>query len=219
MNLYPLRLEPQFRERIWGTRDLSPVYQNVPGTELIGEVWLTGDECRVTNGPLAGQTLAELCRRYGRELVGETARAPDRFPLLVKFLFPHEKLSVQVHPDDEGARRVGQPNGKTECWYVLDARPGAQVGLGLKPGTTRQQLKRAIAETRAETLLNWIDLHAGDMIYVDSHVVKFQDKLIESGDGDRGVGRAWAVPDREQLARGRRRDRPRCRGPRSTSRR
>src|SRR5512140_44929 len=107
--LYPLLLKPEFRERIWGARDLSPIYGEAPGTAPIGEVWLTGDDCQVVNGPLAGSSLADLCRRFGRELVGQTAREPDRFPLLIKFLFPREKLSVQVHPDDEGAYRLGQP--------------------------------------------------------------------------------------------------------------
>jgi len=86
--------------------------------------------------------------------------------LLLKFLFPHEKLSVQVHPDDEQARRVGQPWGKTECWYVAHAKPGAQIGLGLKPGVTVAQLEQSIRENRAEELLNWLNVYTGDMIYV-----------------------------------------------------
>jgi len=170
-DLYPLLLKPEFRERIWGARDLAPIYGEAPGMAPIGEVWLTGDDCQVVNGPLAGTTLAELCRRFGRDLVGETAPEPGRFPLLVKFLFPRQKLSVQVHPDDDAARRLGQPCGKTECWYVLRADPGARVGLGLKPGATREQFAQAIREVRAEQLLNWIDIHPGELIYVDSGTV------------------------------------------------
>jgi mannose-6-phosphate isomerase len=166
MELYPLLLLPEFSPRPWGALDLSPIYAGRQFPEKIGEAWLTGDECRVANGPLAGQRLADLAERYGRELVGEAAREPNRFPLLLKFLFPHDKLSVQVHPDDACAQRVGQPWGKTECWYVLHAEKGAQVALGLKPGTTRHQLEQAIRATRAEELLNWIDIHAGEMIYV-----------------------------------------------------
>jgi mannose-6-phosphate isomerase len=86
--------------------------------------------------------------------------------LLTKFLFPHEKLSVQVHPDDEAARRAGQPWGKTECWYVAHAKPGAQIALGLKPGVTRAQFEQAIHQQRAEELLNWINVYPGEMIYV-----------------------------------------------------
>jgi mannose-6-phosphate isomerase len=98
--------------------------------------------------------------------VGDAAVDAHRFPLLLKFLFPHEKLSVQVHPDDATAQRAGLPNGKTECWYVVYAKPGAQIALGLKAGITRQEFERAIRENRAEALLNWIDVYAGEMIYV-----------------------------------------------------
>jgi mannose-6-phosphate isomerase len=164
-------MRPEFVERPWGARNLAPVYPEHRCDKPVGEVWLTGDGNRVANGPLAGRTLGELCREYGRALVGESARETERFPLLIKFLFPREKLSVQVHPDDEAARRVGQACGKTECWYVLEAGPGAQVALGLKPGVTREQLARAIQEVRAEELLNWVDIYAGEMIYVDAGTV------------------------------------------------
>ncbi len=174
---------PEFRERVWGTRDLRPVYTRVVGKEPIGEVWLTGDECKVANGPLAGTTLGELCTRHGRELVGDVAPDANRFPLLIKYLFPREKLSVQVHPDDEGARKIGVPCGKTECWYVARAMAGAQVGLGLKPGTTHEQFEKAIRENTAEHLLNWIDVKNGDMIYVDAgtvHAIGPNSILIET---------------------------------------
>jgi mannose-6-phosphate isomerase len=165
-NLYPLLMLPAFDPRPWGTHDLSPIYPNRRFEEKIGESWLTGDDCKIANGPFTGQTLAQVSEKYQRELVGDAARDARRFPLLLKFLFPHEKLSVQVHPDDEQARRVGQPWGKTECWYVAHARSGAQIGLGLKPGVTVAQLEQAIGENRAEELLNWLNVYTGDMIYV-----------------------------------------------------
>lgn len=157
---------PAFDPRPWGTHDLSPIYPNHKFAEKIGESWLTGDDCKVANGPLSGKTLAQLSAEYQRELVGEAARDAKRFPLLLKFLFPHEKLSVQVHPDDEQAVRVGEPWGKTECWYVAHAKPGAQIALGLKPGVTVKQLEESIHQKTAEDLLNWINVYAGDMIYV-----------------------------------------------------
>ena len=157
---------PGFDPRPWGTYDLSPIYPNRQFEEKIGEAWLTGDDCKIANGPLTGQTLAQVSEKYQRELVGDAARDARRFPLLLKFLFPHEKLSVQVHPDDEQARRVGQPWGKTECWYVAHARPGAQIALGLKPGVTVAQLEQSIHEKRAEEVLNWLNVFTGDMIYV-----------------------------------------------------
>lgn len=165
-NLYPLLMLPGFDPRPWGTLDLSPIYPNHKFAEKIGEAWLSGDDCKVANGPLTGKTLAQLSEHYQRELVGEAARDGRRFPLLLKFLFPHEKLSVQVHPDDTQAIRVGQPWGKTECWYVAHARPGAQIALGLKLGVTTGQLEEAIHQQRAEEVLHWINVYAGDMIYV-----------------------------------------------------
>jgi mannose-6-phosphate isomerase len=170
-DLYPLLLQPEFHERIWGTRDLSPFYAREVTGAPIGEAWLTGDKCTVANGPLAGRTLADLAQTFGKCFLGDAARDVARFPLLIKFLFPTEKLSVQVHPDDEAAAKVGQPCGKTECWYVLRAEPGAQIGLGLKPGTRKAEIETAIRENRMEHLLNWIDVHEGDMIYVDAGTV------------------------------------------------
>jgi mannose-6-phosphate isomerase len=169
--LYPLLLLPEFDERPWGTRDLRPFFTRVVGHQPIGEAWLTGDACRIANGPLAGATLADLCRRFGAELVGEAAPQPDRFPLLTKFIFPRDKLSVQVHPDDHFARELGEPWGKTECWYVARCLPGAQVALGLREGTSKPEFEAAIRENRAEELLNWVDLHQGDLIYVEAGTV------------------------------------------------
>ena len=164
-------MTPLFDPRPWGTFDLSPIYPDQKFTQKIGESWLTGDHCIVANGPLAGRRLDELSIQFGRELVGDAARDPKRFPLLLKFLFPQDKLSVQVHPDDEAAQRAGEPWGKTECWYVAYAQPGAQIALGLKPGATRAQLESAIHGKTAEDLLNWISVSAGDMIYVAAGTV------------------------------------------------
>ncbi len=170
-DLYPFLIQPEFKERVWGTRDLSPVYAREVTGDPIGEAWLTADTCKVTNGPLAGRTLSYLCRRFEGKFLGDVAENLVRFPLLIKFLFPQEKLSVQVHPDDEAAKAAGQPCGKTECWYVMQAKPGAQIGLGLKPGTTKAEVEQAIHENRMEQLLNWIDVRAGEMYYVDAGTV------------------------------------------------
>jgi len=161
---------PIFDERPWGVRDLRPIYTRAVG-EPIGESWLTWEDNRVANGPLSGRSLADLSKEFRREMVGQLSCYEDRFPLLVKFLFPGSKLSVQVHPDDEQARKDGYPCGKTECWYVLRAQPGAQVALGFKPGVTIDEFRRSIEETRAEDLLNWVDVFAGDMLYVAAGTV------------------------------------------------
>jgi len=85
-------MQPAFDPRPWGTTDLSPIYPDHKFDEKIGEAWLTGDDCKVSNGPLAGRTLSYLSQQCGRALVGDAARDANRFPLLLKFLFPHDKL-------------------------------------------------------------------------------------------------------------------------------
>lgn len=170
-DLYPLLLQPQFHERVWGARSLAPIYPDLATSAPIGEAWLTGNQCQIANGPLSGRTLAEISSELGEKLIGDAAPDTTRFPLLIKFLFPRDKLSVQVHPDDNGARELGEPCGKTECWYILQAEPGAQIGLGLKPGTSKAKVERAIREIRMEELLNWIDVRPGDMFYVDAGTV------------------------------------------------
>ena len=169
--LYPFLLLPEFHERVWGTRDLRPYFTRVVEGEPVGEVWLTGEDCRVASGPFAGQTLRDLTTQYGAELTGEASPEPTCFPLLIKFLFPRQKLSVQVHPDDALARSIGELSGKTECWYVARALAGAQIALGLRPGINREMFRQAIAANQAEHMLNWLEVRAGEMFYVDAGTV------------------------------------------------
>jgi mannose-6-phosphate isomerase len=171
LDLYPLLLQPEFHERVWGTRDLSPFYAREVTGNPIGEAWLTADLCKVANGEFAGRALGYMCRRFEARLLGDMVEDLSRFPLLIKFLFPQDKLSVQVHPDEAAARLAGQPNGKNECWYVLRAQPGARIGLGLKPGTSKADVEQAIRDARMEQLLNWIEVRAGDMYYVDAGTI------------------------------------------------
>src|SRR5271157_3151135 len=168
--LAPFRIAPRFVGRVWGFRDLRPWYDQVAEDEPIGEVWLTGDECIVATGPHTGKTLDWLFREANEALLGPAAPSPDS-PLLIKVLFAREKLSVQVHPDDKMAKKYGQPRGKTECWYALAATPGAEVALGLKPGTTLDQIKEEIQAGTLEESLNLLPVAAGDMVFVDAGTV------------------------------------------------
>ena len=165
----PFRIEPRYDERVWGYRDLHPWYDHVAQGAPIGEVWLTGDECRVATGPHAGKSLGALFSEAHEALLG--AAPSPQSPLLIKVLFAREKLSVQVHPGDRMARKYGQPRGKTECWYALAAEPGAQVALGFKPGATLAQVKEKIQAGTLETILKMVPVEAGDLIFVDAGTV------------------------------------------------
>ena len=161
MQIAPFRLKPWFSERPWGRRDLRPWYPETGTTELVGEAWLTGPQCIVESGEFEGRTLASLAEEMGG---GE-------FPLLLKLLFPNEKLSVQVHPDDAQAQAAGEVRGKTECWYVLEAAEGAAVALGLKDGVTVSDVQQAIAAGTMEELMRWVPVAVGDMLFVDAGTV------------------------------------------------
>jgi len=168
--LAPFRIEPQCKARVWGFCDLRPWYDRVAEDEPIGEVWLTGDDCRVSTGPHAGKGLGAVFAEGHEELLGAGAPSPDS-PLLIKTIFAREKLSVQVHPDDELAQKYGQARGKTECWYVLAAEPGAEVELGVKPGTTLAQVEEKIRTGTLEASLNAVPVGAGDTIFVDAGTI------------------------------------------------
>jgi mannose-6-phosphate isomerase len=172
--LAPFRIEPVFTARVWGFRDLRPWYDRVAEGEPIGEVWLSGDECRVSTGPHAGKKLGALFGQEHDALLGPGSTSPAAqagSPLLIKTIFAREKLSVQVHPDDKMARKYGEPRGKTECWYALAAEPGAQVAVGLKSGATLAEIDEGIREGTLEERLNMLPVAAGDMFFVDAGTV------------------------------------------------
>lgn len=169
-SIAPFVLEPRFVGRVWGYRDLRPWYDKVAGDEPIGEVWLTGDDCRIASGPHSGKSLLEIFEKSPQALLG-TAAPRAESPLLVKMIFAREKLSVQVHPDDRLAQKYGQPRGKTECWYAIAAEPGAQVAAGLKPGVTLDSIRSGIHDGTLEQSLDVLPVQAGDMVFVDAGTV------------------------------------------------
>jgi mannose-6-phosphate isomerase len=168
--LAPFLIEPRFDVRVWGSRDLRPWFDKVANAEPIGEVWLTGDACLVATGLHAGKRLDALFSEFSEALLGPAAPSPAS-PLLIKVLFPKDKLSVQVHPDDKMAQKYGDPRGKTECWYALAAEPGAEVAVGLKPGVTLARVEAGIHDGTLESSLNMLPVSAGDVIFVDAGTV------------------------------------------------
>jgi mannose-6-phosphate isomerase len=167
----PKRIEPKFMPRIWGARSLAPIYPektNLP--EPIGEAWLSGPESKIETGPLAGpsnQAWQKMPPEWrGTALASQPASA--QFPLLVKFLFPIDQLSIQVHPGDAYATQNEAPGatGKTEMWHAVSAKPGATLLLGLVPEVDREKFKSAIKQGGLETFLNRLPVSTGDTFYV-----------------------------------------------------
>jgi mannose-6-phosphate isomerase len=137
--------------------------------EPIGEAWMTGPDCVFANGAFAGRKLSEAWPEMPVDWTGSSIPRGGDFPLLVKFIFTEEKLSVQVHPGDEYAsvhESAAGGKGKTEMWYALGARPGAEVMVGLKPSVTREAFERAIADGTAEDCIEHVPVSAGEAIFV-----------------------------------------------------
>ena len=162
----PFQLIPTFAERPWGVTDLSPWFANPTPETRIGEAWFTADG----NLTSAGTTFGTLTRAFPVEILG-----PDQgteCPLLVKILFTSERLSVQVHPDDEYASRHHDGSrGKTEAWHVIDAAPQATIGLGLAAPLTRDQAEAAALSGEIERLMDWRPAAAGDTFLVPAGTV------------------------------------------------
>jgi len=168
--LCPARLDPTFSPRPWGSLSLAPFFPEESNLkEPFGEAWLTGDECRFASGPFVGRKLGEVWPAMPVEWAGTKADRGSFFPLLVKFIFSEDKLSVQVHPDDAYAAQHEQAaggRGKTEMWYAMRARPGAEVLVGLKPDATHDGFASAIKAGTAEDFLARVPLSAGDAVFV-----------------------------------------------------
>ncbi len=170
--LRPLPLTPSLREKVWGSRSLAPYFPGrTPEQAPIGEAWLTAEDAVVAAGPHAGQTLGALIESHGATLLGEAHRPNPAvrspyFPILAKLLFIEQKLSVQVHPGDAYALAAEGSPGKTEMWYVVAAKPGAAVALGLTQNLSRDRLIDAARSGEIERYLRWEPVAAGDVIFV-----------------------------------------------------
>ncbi|MFB3922492.1 MAG: type I phosphomannose isomerase catalytic subunit [Terriglobia bacterium] len=169
----PLQLSPVFKLKIWGRENLSPLFsrpQELAKThlrhELIGEVWITDDESRFMNSAIAGMTLAEASAKFGPQLCGKNWN-DSRFPVLAKYIYTSDWLSVQVHPDDAEAGRYDPGNrGKSEMWYIVKSDRKAEILLGLKSGVTKDGLRAAFEKAASKKLLKRFHPKAGEAIYV-----------------------------------------------------
>lgn len=170
----PLTMDPAFSERPWGGSALKTRFgKNVPEGSRIGESWELSDHpagrSRVDGGPFAGEEFGAVVRRFPAESVG-AACAPERYPLLVKIIDAQEDLSIQVHPDDAGAAARGD-RGKTECWYVMDCAPGAEVVFGLVPGIAADDLRRGAADGSIESMVARHPLRPHTFLFVRAGTV------------------------------------------------
>ncbi|MGE4285806.1 MAG: type I phosphomannose isomerase catalytic subunit [Phycisphaerae bacterium] len=171
----PVKFAPIFKETIWGGSAIAEKYGKTPPAGMkVGESWELSDipsgRSVVACGKYAGKTLGELLREYPEEIMGDKNYSAESFPLMIKFIDANDVLSVQVHPDAELCKRSGKGSPKTECWYILDAAPGACIYKGLKPGTTCELFAKAIKEGTCEEYLEKIEVKVGECHFLPSGV-------------------------------------------------
>lgn len=170
--MYPIKFENLYYDKVWGGRDFESFRNNLPEGN-IGESWDIACHPNgtgvVANGKFKGMNFNDLINNYKEEIFGK-AITNNEFPLLVKLINSNENLSVQVHPNDEYARKVENSFGKTEAWYVVDAKEGAELIVGTN-GCTKEEFKEAIKNNTVEDCLNRIKVKKGDAFLINSGLV------------------------------------------------
>ncbi len=167
---YPLLLRPVSKEIIWGGSRLKSDYGKSAPFEKIAESWeLTvrpDENSIIANGKYAGMTLEQFIASDHARIMGTNGAKYARFPLLIKFIDAADKLSIQVHPDNEYALAREGELGKTEMWYIMDCEPGAKLVYGLKEGCSAEDFARAVEENRTEEMLNFVPVQKGDVYFI-----------------------------------------------------
>jgi mannose-6-phosphate isomerase len=182
--LYPLQFEPIYQYRPWGGRRLANLLSApLPGDGPVGEAWVLSDRADhpslVANGPFKGQTIGQLLKRSPDQLLGKLAGRFQRFPLLLKFLDARDTLSVQVHPSDQQRNYLpAGESGKTEGWVVLEAGPKSCIYAGLRPATTAEDLRGALATQTVPDYLASFTPSLGDGILLHAGTVHSLGDLV-----------------------------------------
>ena len=176
MDVYPLKLKPLYKEKIWGGRNLERLFgRELPDHTKVGESWELADLKEgvsiIENGEYAGRTLTDITRSLDERLLGNTLPTEGRrFPLLLKLLDAEDILSLQVHPDELAVTQIEGAALKTECWYVVESRDG-YIYRGVKDGTTPEQFKKAIETDTAEEFTKKYDCKTGDFYHLPAGTV------------------------------------------------
>ncbi len=171
MKRYPLKLSYTAKTALWAGKRLACEFGKQSEFDTISETWelsVRDDEmARIQNGEAMGMTLAEYFANCGYDCVTPTYGADARFPLLVKLIDANDILSVQVHPDDAYAYACeGGDSGKTEMWYIIDAKPDAKLVYGLKEGVGKEEFAAAVAQGRINDAMNFVPVKAGETYFI-----------------------------------------------------
>lgn len=170
-----VRLEPAFKDNLWGGTKIRDVYGKKCDYDVIGESWELSahpdGQSRIAEGRYKGMLFNEYLNIIGKDALGWKCQAQDRFPILIKFIDAKQALSIQIHPDDEYALENENEYGKNEMWYVVDSEPGAYLYCGLSRDASRDEIEERIANNTITDILNRVDVKAGDVIMVKAGTI------------------------------------------------
>lgn len=169
-NLYPIKMNPAFKDYLWGGDKLIKEWGKNCPYPIAAESWeLSGHkngQSVAQNGAFAELTLNEIVEKWGKECLGENAKNSDRFPILIKLIDSKQKLSIQVHPDDSYSLQNEGEFGKTEMWYIVDAEPNSGLMCGFKRDISKEEYAESIKNNTLTELLNFIPVQKGDTFFI-----------------------------------------------------
>ncbi|CAA9202852.1 type I phosphomannose isomerase catalytic subunit [Flavobacterium collinsii] len=177
IKLYPLQFVPILKDRIWGGEKLKTILNKPTTSKNTGESWelstVDGDVSVVSNGVLKGRSLMRLIAEMPNEILGTKVYSQfgKQFPLLFKYLDAHEDLSIQVHPNDELAKKRHNSFGKTEMWYVMQADPDARIIVGFKEDSNKEEYLKHLNDKTLVSILDEVKANAGDVFFLETGTV------------------------------------------------
>lgn len=170
-----VKLDPAFKDNLWGGTKLRTVFGKKCDYDIIAESWELSahpdGQSRIAEGTYKGMLFNDYLSIIGKEALGWKCQAQDRFPVLIKFIDAKQALSIQIHPDDEYALENEGEYGKNEMWYVVDCEPGAYLYCGLSKDVDKEEIEGRIADNTITEVLNRIEVRPGDVVMVKAGTI------------------------------------------------
>lgn len=201
--MYPILLSAPLKDYIWGGTKLKDEFGFDTDLDRVSEAWVLSchkdGNSIVLNGEMKGKPLSEVLNIWGNKALGDRAAKFPYFPLLIKLIDACDRLSLQVHPDDEYAMRVEGEFGKTEMWYVVDCEPGAQLIYGLTKKIDRNEFEKRIRDNTIEEVCNFVPVKKGDVFFIPSGTLHAIGKGILIAEVQQNSNTTYRVSDYGRL--------------------
>lgn len=170
-----VRLEPAFKDNLWGGTKLKDIYKKKCDYDIVAESWELSahkdGQSVIAEGRFKGMLFGEYLKKIGSEGLGWKCQAFERFPILIKLIDAMQPLSIQVHPDDDYALSIENEYGKNELWYIVDCDEGASIYYGVSKDISKEELTQRVADNTILEVLNKVEVHKGDTFFVHAGMI------------------------------------------------